>query len=152
MAISSASPTIAVRVFRAIGRPDLADDPDYIDPVRRQERFAEVDALVGDWVVQRPLAEVMEVFLTAEIAAAPIYDAEQLLADEHLAARGTFVPVDDPDFGTVRVQAPLARLSATPGRIDHLGRSLGADNDAVYGDLLGLDAERLDALRAAGVI
>jgi crotonobetainyl-CoA:carnitine CoA-transferase CaiB-like acyl-CoA transferase len=152
MAISSASPTIAVRVFRAIGRPDLADDPDYIDPVRRQERFAEVDALVGDWVALRPLAEVMEVFLAAEIAAAPIYDAEQLLADEHLAARGTFVPVDDPDFGTVRVQAPLARLSATPGRIDHLGRALGADNDTVYRDLLGLDAERLDALRAAGVI
>ena len=152
MAISSASPTIAVRVFRAIGRPDLAEDPDYIDPVRRQERFAEVDGLVGDWVAQRSLDEVMTAFLDAEIAAAPIYDAEQLLADEHLAARGTFVPVDDPDFGPVRVQAPLARLSATPGRIDHLGRSLGADNDAVYGGLLGLDAERLAALRGAGVI
>jgi crotonobetainyl-CoA:carnitine CoA-transferase CaiB-like acyl-CoA transferase len=152
MAISSASPAIAVRVFRAIDRPDLAEDPDYIDPVRRQERFAEVDGLVGDWVARRPLDEVMKVFLDAEIAAAPVYDAEQLLADEHLAARGTFVPVDDPDFGTVRVQAPLARLSETPGRIDHLGRSLGADNDAVYGGLLGLDPERLDALRAARVI
>jgi crotonobetainyl-CoA:carnitine CoA-transferase CaiB-like acyl-CoA transferase len=152
MAISSASPAIAVRVFRAIDRPDLAEDPDYIDPVRRQERFAEVDGLVGDWVARRPLDEVMKVFLDAEIAAAPVYDAEQLLADEHLAARGTFVPVVDPDFGTVRVQAPLARLSETPGRIDHLGRSLGADNDAVYGGLLGLDPERLDALRAAGVI
>ena len=152
MAISSASPTIAVRVFRAIGRPDLAEDPDYVDPVRRQERFAEVDGLVGDWVAERPLDEVMTVFLAAEIAAAPVYDAEQLLTDEHLVARGTFVPVDDPDFGTVRVQAPLARLSETPGRIDHLGRSLGADNDAVYGGLLGLDPERLDALRDAGVI
>ena len=142
----------AVRVAGRAGRPDLAEDPDYIDPVRRQERFAEVDGLVGDWVAQRSLDEVMTAFLHAEIAAAPIYDAEQLLADEHLAARGTFVPVDDPDFGPVRVQAPLARLSATPGRIDHLGRSLGADNDAVYGGLLGLDAERLAALRGAGVI
>src|SRR6478736_5801203 len=148
MAISSASPTIAVRVFRAIDRPDLAEDPNYVDPIRRQERFAEVDDLVGAWVAERTLDEVMKVFLDAEVAAAPIYDAEQLLSDEHLVARGTFVPVDDPDFGTVRVQGPLARMSDTPGRVDHLGRSLGADNDAVYGDLLGLDHDRLAALRA----
>ena len=50
------------------------------------------------------------------------------------------------------VQAPVAILSETPGGIDHLGRALGADNDAVYGGLLGLDAERLAALRAAGII
>jgi crotonobetainyl-CoA:carnitine CoA-transferase CaiB-like acyl-CoA transferase len=86
------------------------------------------------------------------VTAAPIYDAEQLLGDEHLAARGTFVKVDDPDFGSVRVQAPVALLSETPGRIDHLGRSLGADNDAVFGELLGLDDVRLASLRTAGVL
>ena len=60
--------------------------------------------------------------------------------------------MDDPDLGPVTVQAPVAVLSETPGRIDHLGVALGADNDAVFGDLLGLDADRLDALRADGVI
>jgi succinyl-CoA:(S)-malate CoA-transferase subunit A/succinyl-CoA:(S)-malate CoA-transferase subunit B len=43
-------------------------------------------------------------------------------------------------------------LSETPGGIAHLGRALGADNDAVYRDLLGLDAARLSALRAADII
>ena len=152
MAISSASPNIAKRVFRSIDRPDLAEDPEYMDPIRRQEHADEVDGLVGDWVAERTLDEVMRVFLDAEVAAAPVYDAEQLLADEHLVARGTFVPIDDPDFGTVRVQAPLARMSETPGRIAHLGRSLGADNEAVYGDLLGVAPDRLAALRAAEVI
>ena len=94
----------------------------------------------------------MAVFEQAEVAAAPIYDAEQLLADEHLRARGSFVEVEDPDWGTMTVQAPVADLSETPGRVEHLGRDLGADNDAVYGGLLGLDAARLDALRAAGTI
>ena len=152
LAISSASPSIAVRVFRAIGRPDLADDPDYVDPVRRQERAVEVDELVEKWVRQRTLDEAMAVFEAAEVTAAPVYDAEQLLADEHLQARGTFVAVDDPDFGAVTVQAPVAQLSDTPGRVEHLGRALGADNDAVYGGLLGLDAERLAELRADGTI
>jgi crotonobetainyl-CoA:carnitine CoA-transferase CaiB-like acyl-CoA transferase len=152
LAISSASPTIAVRVYRAIGRDDLADDPDYVDPVRRQERAREVDDLVATWVAERTLAEAMAVFEAAEVTAAPVYDAEQLLADEHLRARGTFLRVDDPDFGPVTVQAPVAQLSSTPGRVEHLGRALGADNDAVYGDLLGLDADRLAALRATAVI
>ena len=50
------------------------------------------------------------------------------------------------------VQAPVAVLSETPGAVDHLGRGVGADNDAVYGGLLGLDAERSQPLRAAGII
>jgi crotonobetainyl-CoA:carnitine CoA-transferase CaiB-like acyl-CoA transferase len=152
LAISSASPTIAVRVFRAIDRADLAEDPAYVDPIRRQERAIEVDDLVAKWVGERTLDEAMAVFRAADVAAAPIYDAQQLLADEHLQARGTFVTVDDPDFGSMRVQAPVALLSETPGRVEHLGRALGSDNDAVYGDLLGLDADRLAALRAGGAI
>ena len=152
LAISSASPSIAVRVFRAIDRADLADDPDYVDPISRQERAVEVDELVAKWVGERTLDEAMSTFEAAEVTAAPVYDARQLRDDEHLRARGTFVPVEDDDFGTVTVQAPVAQLSGTPGRVDHLGRALGADNDAVYGELLGLDADRLAALRAEGVI
>ena len=115
--------------------------------------------IVGDEVREhlaalglRSLDEAMKVFLEAEVAAAPIYDAEQLLADEHLVARGTFVRVDDSDLGPMTVQASVAQLSESPGRIDYLGRRLGADNDAVYGDLLGIDPDRVARLRAAGII
>jgi crotonobetainyl-CoA:carnitine CoA-transferase CaiB-like acyl-CoA transferase len=152
LAISSASSNIVVRVYRSIGRDDLAERADYVDPVRRQERGLEVDALVADWVRQRPLDEAMKVFLDAEVAAAPVYDAEQLLADEHLVARGTFPRVDDPELGPMRVQAPVARLTETPGTISHLGPELGAQNEAVYGKLLGIGPDRMAALRAAGVI
>ncbi len=152
LAISSASSNIVVRVFRSIGRPDLAEDPDYVDPIRRQDRGIEIDAMVAAWVADRTLDEAMQVFLAAEVAAAPVYDAQQLLADEHLQSRGTFPRIIDPDLGPVTVQAPVAQLSETPGRIDHLGQALGAENDAVYGGLLGIDPARIVALRAAGVI
>jgi len=152
VAISSASPNAALRVFRAIDRPELADDPEYADPVSRQRRAVEIDALVAEWIRGRTLDEVMAAFEQADVAAAPVYDAQQLLADEHLRARGSFVRVEDQDLGTMTVQAPVARMSETPGTIEHLGRALGADNEAVYGGLLGLGAERLDALRAIGTI
>ena len=152
VAISSASPNIALRVFRAIDRPELVDDPAFADPVQRQAHAVEVDALVAGWIRERTLSEAMAVFERAEVAAAPVYDAQQLLADEHLRARGSFVAVDDPDLGTMTVQAPVAQFSDTPGVVAHLGRALGADNEAVYGGLLGLSDERLDALRASGTI
>ncbi len=152
LAISSASPSIAVRVFRTIGRPDLAEDPEYVDPVRRAPHGPEVDALVASWVRERSLDDAMACFLAAEVAAAPVYDASQLLVDEHLTARGTFVAVDDPDLGPMRVQGPVVQMSETPGRVDHLGPALGHDNDAVYRGLLGLSPERLTALREQAVI
>jgi crotonobetainyl-CoA:carnitine CoA-transferase CaiB-like acyl-CoA transferase len=152
LAISSASPNIAARLFRAIGRPEFAEDPDYVDPVRRQARALELDELVEKWVGERTLAEAMDVFGAAEVAAAPVYDAQQLLADEHLRARGTFWPVSDPDLGTVTVQAPVAVLSDTPGRVDHLGSALGADNEFVYRKLLGIGPDELARLETAGVI
>lgn len=152
IALSSASDSTAARVYRAIERPDLATCPEYVEHVARQERAAEIDDLVSAWVRKRTLDDAMAVFLDAGVAAAPVYDARQLLADEHLRARGTFVVVDDPELGAVTVQAPIAVLSETPGRVEHLGQRLGADNDAVYRGLLGMDADRLGDLRAAGTI
>ncbi|MFI5041120.1 MAG: CaiB/BaiF CoA transferase family protein [Acidimicrobiales bacterium] len=152
LALSSASPNIAMRLYRAVDRPDLAENPDYVDPVRRRERAVEVDELVAGWVRERTLEEAMKIFEAADVAAAPIYDAQQLLADEHLRARGSFVTVDDPELGPMTVHAPVAVLTETPGRVEHLGRALGADNDAVFGDLLGVEPERVAAMRAAGII
>jgi crotonobetainyl-CoA:carnitine CoA-transferase CaiB-like acyl-CoA transferase len=94
----------------------------------------------------------MRVFEAAEVTAAPVYDAEQLLADDHLRARGTYLQIDDDDLGPMRVQAPVVRLSGTPGRVDHLGRAVGADNDSVFGEVLGLSPARRAELRAEGVI
>jgi crotonobetainyl-CoA:carnitine CoA-transferase CaiB-like acyl-CoA transferase len=152
LAMSGASPSVAMRVYRAIGRPELVEDERYVDPVPRQEHAAEIDELVAEWVGRHTLAEAMRVFEEQDVTAAPVYDAEQLLADEHLAARGYFRTIDDPDLGPVRVQGPITQMSATPGDVRHLGRALGTDNDAIFGELLGCSLERLDARRSAGTI
>jgi crotonobetainyl-CoA:carnitine CoA-transferase CaiB-like acyl-CoA transferase len=152
VALSSAAPTTAQRAFRAVDRPDLAEVPDYVDPIGRLAHAAEIDELVGDWIAKRPLDEVMAVFESHDVAAAPVYDAEQLLTDPHLAARGTFVSVPDGELGSVRVQAPTARLSATPATVDHLGPPLGAHNREVLGGLLGLGDDEIERLRSSATI
>ena len=75
-----------------------------------------------------------------------------IVQDPHYLARADIVTVPDDDFGSVRMQGVVPRFAATPGEVRHAGRSLGADNRAIYGDRIGLDAAELARLTAAGVI
>ncbi|MCW2843371.1 MAG: acyl-CoA transferase/carnitine dehydratase [Nocardioides sp.] len=151
IALSGSTPSLALRVYRAIGRPELADDPAYADPQQRLQHADEIDDLVAAWVAERSLDDAMAEFDAWGVAAAPVYDAPKLLADPHLTARGTYVSLPDDDLERMTVQGPVPRLSATPARVDHLGRALGADNAYVY-DLIGLDETDLLDLRNKGVI
>ncbi|MEZ0342856.1 CaiB/BaiF CoA transferase family protein [Mycobacterium sp. pV006] len=152
LAMSGSSPALALRVFTAIGRADLVSDADFSDPQRRLARAREVDAVVAEWVATKTLAEAMAVFDAAEVAAAPVYDIVDLVADAQLRHRGVFVSVDDTELGRMTVQAPVPRFSESDGRIDHLGPPLGEHNDEVYGKLLGLNTSQIDDLRARGVL
>lgn len=152
LAMSGSSPTLALRVFHAIGRADLVSDADFSDPQRRLARAREVDAVVADWVATKTLAEAMEVFEAAEVAAAPVYDVEALLADEQLQHREVFVKVADDELGAMTVQAPVPRFSNATARVDHLGPRLGEHNAEVYGELLDLSPNDIDELRARGVL
>lgn len=152
LAMSGSSPALALRVFRAIGRDDLVSDGDFSDPQRRLARAVEVDEVVAEWVARQTLSEAMAVFDAAEVAAAPVYDITDLVADEQLQHREVFVSVPDDELGAMTVQAPVPRFSADDGKVAHLGPKLGEHNVEVYGELLGLTASEVDNLRADGVL
>ncbi|KAA9165559.1 CoA transferase [Amycolatopsis acidicola] len=152
LAMSGSAPTIAMRALRAVGRADLTTDPRFAEAQQRLRNAAEIDRVVADWVAERTLDDAMAVFEEAEVAAAPVYNAEQLVADEHLAARGVFPRIPDDELGSMTVQAPVPRLSATPGGIDHLGPRIGEHNDEVYRGRLGLGDAELAELSEKGVI
>ncbi|NMO88280.1 CaiB/BaiF CoA-transferase family protein [Actinomycetospora sp. TBRC 11914] len=151
IAMSGSAPTVALRVFRAIGRPDLAEDPDFSDAQRRLARAGEVDAVVADWVAQQTLDDAMAVFEAAEIAAAPVYDVTDLVADEQMVAREVFRRVPDDQLGSLLVQGPVPRMSGVDARIDHLGPELGAHTREVLVEAGLTDAE-IDDLSSRGVI
>ena len=94
----------------------------------------------------------MEVFEKHEVAAAPVYDIRDLVADEQLVHREVFVSVEDDQLGPMTVQAPVPRFSSASGAVDHLGPRLGEHNDEVYGEVLGLTADEINDLRARGVL
>jgi crotonobetainyl-CoA:carnitine CoA-transferase CaiB-like acyl-CoA transferase len=152
LAMSGSSPALALRVFRAIGRDDLLTDPDFSDPQRRLARAREVDDVVAEWVATKTLSEAMAVFEAHEVAASPVYDIRDLVADEQLTHREVFISVDDPQLGPMTVQAPVPRFSAAAGAVGHLGPNLGEHNDEIYGEVLGLTSTEINDLRARGVL
>ncbi|MGH2785308.1 MAG: CaiB/BaiF CoA transferase family protein [Actinomycetota bacterium] len=149
--VSGTAQTVAERIFRAIGRPELASDPRFATNNDRLEHIEELDAVIGDWIGGHTLDEVIEAFEREDAAAAPIYDASQIFGDPQYEARGSIATVEDDELGTIRMQNVTPRFDRTPGRIRHAGLPLGAANDEVYG-ALGITPEELEALRADGVI
>ncbi|MFB6070117.1 MAG: CaiB/BaiF CoA transferase family protein [Halanaeroarchaeum sp.] len=152
VAISASAQPVAMRVFDAIDRPDLKEDPRFEDNESRVEHNDELDAIIQDWMAERTREEILDTFEQHDATIAPIYNIEDIVEDEHYRARDAIVTVDDEDLGSASIQNTFPRLRETPGEIDHLGPSLGEHNDAVYGDLLGYEEETLDELASEGVI
>lgn len=152
VAISTSAQSIAERVMKLVGHPEVIDEPWFKSGAERAKHAEELDAMVGGWIAQYPLETVVREFEAAEAAVAPIYDIRHIMADAQFQALNTITTVPDPELGPLKMQNVMFRLSETPGGIKWAGRAPGADNTEVYRDLLGLDAARMADLKARGVI
>ncbi|MET7485710.1 CoA transferase [Streptomyces sp. NPDC005538] len=151
VAVSTSAQSIAERVMRLVGRPELIDEPWFATGADRARHADVLDAAVGDWIARRTRTEVLAAFEKAEAAVAPIQDVRDVMTDPQYQALDTITTVDDPELGPLRMQNVLFRLSATPGAIRWPGRPHGADTDTVLSEL-GLTETELTALRQAGAL
>jgi crotonobetainyl-CoA:carnitine CoA-transferase CaiB-like acyl-CoA transferase len=151
LAVSTSSQSIAERVLRLVGRPELVEEPWFATGAGRAAHADALDEAVGGWIAGRPTAEVMSAFEEAHAAVAPVYDVRGVMSDPQYAARGTALTVDDEDLGPLVMQNVLFRMSASPGGIRWAGRAHGADTDEVLGEL-GLSADEIARLRAEGAV
>jgi crotonobetainyl-CoA:carnitine CoA-transferase CaiB-like acyl-CoA transferase len=152
VAISASATSVAERVMRLVGRPDIAAEPWFASAGERVRHADLIDEVVAKWIGERPLDQVTKAFEEAGAALAPLYNVEQLMSDPQVVAREVITTIQDEDLGALKMQNLMFRMGATPGRIAHGGRRLGQDNEEVYGELLGLDPEKLGRLCEDGVL
>jgi crotonobetainyl-CoA:carnitine CoA-transferase CaiB-like acyl-CoA transferase len=152
VAVSTSAQTIAERVMRLVGHPEVIDEDWFASGADRAKHADLLDDYVGGWIADRELDDVIKKFEEAEAAVAPVYDISQIMVDPQFEARESIVTVDDPDLGSVKMQNVMFRMSETPGRIQWAGRRLGEDNESVYVDELGLSEEEMKSLSEDGVL
>jgi crotonobetainyl-CoA:carnitine CoA-transferase CaiB-like acyl-CoA transferase len=152
VAVSSGATSVAVRVMRLVGRPDLAEEPWFASAIERVKRVDVLDSAVKTWIRARDFEEVYRAFQEAGAALFPVYDVQQLLADPQVQALDTIATIDDEDLGPLRMQNVWFRMQRTPGRVRFGGRRLGQDTEQVLADRLGFTAEEIARLREAGVV
>ena len=117
VAVSASATSIAERVLRLVGRPDLVEEPWFATGSGRAEHVDEIDEAVGGVDRRaRPRTRCSPRSRQAEAAIAPIYDARDVLADPQLAALGSIATVEDRQLGPLRMPNVISRLSETPGR------------------------------------
>jgi crotonobetainyl-CoA:carnitine CoA-transferase CaiB-like acyl-CoA transferase len=140
------------RLCRAMGRPELADDPRWRT---LRDRVADADGindLVAEWAAALTAREVEEVCVANGVPVGVAYDAAEIIADPHVVARGDLVEVDDPFAGPHLQQAPFPRLDRHRPVPPTPAPSLGQHNREIWCDLVGLDEDAFGALVASGVI
>ena len=152
VAVSTSAQSIAERVMRLVGHPEVIDEPWFRSGAERAKHADSLDAMVGDWIARHSMKQVMEAFEAAEAAVAPIYDIRDILEDPQYKALDSITTVQDEELGPIRMQNVMFRLSETPGRIRFAGRKVGADTEAVLGEWLKIQPERVRDLRAKGAI
>ena len=152
IAISSGSQAIFENLLDAMGRADLKGDTRFESAEQRVRHRDVIDAVVADWMRSLPTSDAMQRLEENRMVAGPVWEVDRIVEDPHYAARGAIAAMPDEDLGSLRVPAPVPKLSRTPGRVRWGGGDLGADNDYVFRELLRMEASAIEELRVKGVI
>jgi formyl-CoA transferase len=134
-----------------MGREDLIGDPRFDSPQERFKNRHAVDEMIAEWTKQHDKFEVMQRLGEQGIPAGAVTDTMELSNDPDLNRREIFVTVKHPVRGDFKMPGWPVKMSGSKVPVT-AAPLLGADTDAVYGELLGLSEQELTALRKDKII
>lgn len=138
---------------KVIHRPDLLTDPRFDSNLKRCDNHAALKPEIEKWTSLHTIDEAVKAVNAAGVPAAPINDMRRVTSDDSIAnVREMFVPLHHPVIGDMRVNGNPVKLLDMMPQITRHAPELGQDNEAVYGELLGLDAAALNEYREKHVI
>ena len=152
--IAANQDTVFRRLCAAMGQPELAADPRFVDHGARGRNQDELDALIGGWAAARQPDDIIDTLSAAGVIAGPINTVAEVVDDPQFRARGMLVEhFDERIDRNVLGPGVVPVLSESPGGVRSAGPARpGQHNSAVYGELLGHSPEELITLTEQGVL
>ncbi|KAI8990197.1 CAIB/BAIF family [Pilobolus umbonatus] len=148
--------SIYVRLMNAIGRSDLTGDKYKVNADRVKEQET-IDSAIAQWTSQHTTDEILTVLEKASVPTGKIYDAKDMVEDEHINARGMIenIQVGSEEDGrgwNLKIPAMSPVLATTPGSTQWAGPDLGEHTNEVLEDILGMSSVQLKELEDQGII
>ncbi|MFN3460766.1 MAG: CaiB/BaiF CoA transferase family protein [Oceanibaculum sp.] len=144
--------TVFKRLAKAMGQPELGDDPRYATHGARGQHQQELDEIIARWTATVNATELLDLLEESGVPSGRIYRAPEMLEDAHFKARNAIVRLMHPEFGEVAMQNVAPRLSDTPGSVRHCGPELGQHTEEILTGELGYSTEKIATLRQAGIV
>ncbi len=150
--LAASSQSIFERLAKAIDRPDLLTNDRFSTNTERLRNHNELDEIIADWFAAHDADEACAILDEASVSVARVRTIDDLFQDPHVLATDMLTSISDPELGDVRMQSITPRLSRTPGTLYRAGPPLGADNQEIYANRLGLSEDEITALQEKRVI
>ena len=136
---------------RAIGKPDLLEDPRFKEMEDRRQNLSALRDEIAQWTSKQTKQDAMKGFAEEGVPASAVYETSDLFSDPHLLARGFVHEVEHKSHGTIRLLGWGARLSESDVEIT-AAPLLGEHSAEVVAADLGLGTDDVEALLEEGVI
>lgn len=137
---------------QAMGMPELANDPLYIDTEARKKNADSLKSIINQWASDKTTNECVDIILGADVPAAPIYTVKEVYEDKNISeAREMFVKVPHPEAGELVVLGNPIKMSVHPCEYRKAAPDLGQDNDEILREA-GFSMEQIAAFRQNGSI
>ncbi|PRX46431.1 formyl-CoA transferase [Prauserella shujinwangii] len=138
-------------ITKLIGRPELADDPEWATPEARLDKLDKMFQLIEEWSIGHNKWDVLAKLNEHNIPCGPVLSTKEIIEDASLVANEMVVNVDHPQRGEFKTVGCPIKLSDSSVDV-HRSPLLGEHNEDIYVRELGLDEARFAELKANGVI
>lgn len=139
------------RLMTAIGRDDMANDPQLARNDGRVPRTEEIDGAIQAWCQTQTIDSALEILKAADVPVGKIYSVRDMMTDPQFLARRMFEQHAFSDGTPIKLPAITPKLSETPGETRWLGPALGEHNAEIL-HALGYDDAQIAQFKSDNII